>query len=122
MNYSESSLIAALEISGIQPPTNHQTTVGLHIMSIRAAFEKFRKDTAKEGFVARLAEYSISYGLLPESYKGHKNVIAVDFKHIEMAKMRDEMLYKKKGYNIGEYGIFIVDIDTQEIIETRYFE
>ena len=52
--------------------------------------------------------------------KNAPNVLSVMFVHIAMSEKRKQQDYL--GFMTGEAGDFIVDIDTQEIIETRYFE
>ena len=93
---------------------------GIFLRSVHVAFEQFRRDMAKEGFIANLADYSIEYQQLIHGYKEHSRALRIEIQHI---KMREEWRVRPyAGYKTGQYGIFIVDIDTQEIIETRYFE
>ena len=91
-----------------------------YIAAINTAFTKFRSDMAKEGFDARLSDYFVHYRRLSSEYEERSNVLSVVFVHISMSEKRKEQDYL--GFITGEAGDFIVDIDTQEIIETRYFE
>ena len=93
---------------------------GIFLLSVHVAFEQFRRDMAKEGFLANLADYSIEYQQLIHGYKEHSRALRIEIQHI---KIREEWREKPyAGYKTGQYGIFIVDIDTQEIIEKKYFE
>ena len=50
---------------------------GIFLRSIHVAFEQFRRDMAKEGFIANLADYSIEYQQLIHGYKENSRALSI---------------------------------------------
>lgn len=114
------AVFAFLHVFLLSASPEYETIPGEYISAINTAFTKFRSDMAKEWFNARLSDYFVHYRRLPSEYEEHSNVLSVMFVHIAMSEKRKEQDYL--GFMTGEAGDFIVDMDTQEIVETRYFE